>query len=355
MSLTAGIVLILSGSVGGAEPPAQDARELRAPELGDVRWQRDLDVAFIESGNTHKPVLVLFQEVPGCATCVDFGHGALSHPLLVEAMETEFIPVLVYNNRDGRDAALVKQFDEPAWNYPVMRFLDADGEDLIERKDGIWSEAGIAKRMVEALRAADRTPPGYLKLTAVEMNDAPHQQATFAMHCYWDGEAALGRLPGVVTTRAGWLEGLEVVEVTFNPAELTYERLLTQAVEVECADRIFAHDDSSLAIARRVAGDRAVKRSAPARQAKASDQKYTLRNINLWYVPLTPMQATKVNAAIRLRESPYVWLSPNQIALATRLRHMNDVEITLSPPTSLAAWPEYLRQLELVLDQASQH
>lgn len=34
-------------------------------EVGNVRWGRDLEAAFRDSANSGKPVLLLFQEVPG--------------------------------------------------------------------------------------------------------------------------------------------------------------------------------------------------------------------------------------------------------------------------------------------------
>ena len=34
-------------------------------EVGNVNWGRDFDAALQQSGETEKPVLVLFQEVPG--------------------------------------------------------------------------------------------------------------------------------------------------------------------------------------------------------------------------------------------------------------------------------------------------
>ena len=34
-------------------------------EVGDVRWGRDFDAALEESAKSGKPLLVLFQEVPG--------------------------------------------------------------------------------------------------------------------------------------------------------------------------------------------------------------------------------------------------------------------------------------------------
>ena len=85
---------------------------------------------------------MLFQEVPGCSGCQKFGREVLSETLLVEAIEDLFEPVLVLNNREGKDAEILKKYDEPAWNYQVIRFLDADGDDLIPRKDQITSVSG---------------------------------------------------------------------------------------------------------------------------------------------------------------------------------------------------------------------
>ena len=46
----------------------------------------------------------------------------------VETTLDTFIPVLVYNNRSsGMDGELLDRFDEPAWNFQVIRFLDRDG------------------------------------------------------------------------------------------------------------------------------------------------------------------------------------------------------------------------------------
>ncbi len=139
-------------------------------EVGDVRWGRDLDAAFEHSAKTGKPVLVLFQEIPGCAGVQEFGREVLTNPLLVEAIENEFFPVLVYNNRKGGlDEKYLKRFQEPAWNYQVIRFLDAEGRDIIPRKDRIWTTSGVASRMIEALKTANRPVPPYLKsLTKAE-------------------------------------------------------------------------------------------------------------------------------------------------------------------------------------------
>ena len=161
-------------------------------ELGRVHWGRDVDAGFARARDTGRPVLLLFQEIPGCATCVGFGRGPLSHPLLVDAMETEFVAVAVYNNRPGTDAAALQRFREPAWNNPVVRFFAPNGNELLERRDGIWDAAGIAERMIDALRQAARPVPGYLAVAAQEVAQSRAERATFGMHCFWQGEAALG-------------------------------------------------------------------------------------------------------------------------------------------------------------------
>ena len=68
--------------------------------------------------------------------------------------------------------------------------------------------------------------------------------ATFGAGCFWGVEAAYRQIPGVLSTRVGYLGGTlenptyrdvcsgrtghaEVVEVTYDPARLTYDDLLT--------------------------------------------------------------------------------------------------------------------------------
>ena len=100
----------------------------------------------------------------GIGISQQFGREVLTNPLIVEAMEIEFIPVLVYNNRiGGMDEELLKRYQEPAWNFQVIRFLNAAGYDVIPRKDRVWTTSGVALRMIEALMAANRPVPKYLK------------------------------------------------------------------------------------------------------------------------------------------------------------------------------------------------
>jgi hypothetical protein len=137
-------------------------------EIGLVRWQRDFPAALAETGRSGKPVFLLFQEVPGCIGCRTFGSEVLSHPLLVEAIEDNFTPVLYTTTAAGMDAELLERFGEPAWNFQVIRFLDRDGEDIIPRRDGVWTIGETAGRMAATLAKAARPVPLYLQNLILE-------------------------------------------------------------------------------------------------------------------------------------------------------------------------------------------
>ena len=83
----------------------------------------------------------------------------LKHPAIVAAAEGDFVPVAIFNNQPGKDREILKRFKEPAWNYQVVRFLDAGGKDLIPRRDKVWTTAPLAQRMIEALEKAGREVP----------------------------------------------------------------------------------------------------------------------------------------------------------------------------------------------------
>ncbi len=302
--------------------PADD----KPVELGKVKWNRDLAKAKKQSASSGKPILVLFQEVPGCQTCQDFGNQPLSHPLLVEAMETLFIPVLVYNNKP-EDEQILKSFEEPSWNNPVIRYLNQHGADLIPRKDGVWSTESTARRMVESLKKAGQTVPNYLNYVA-QIPSKSLSRATFAMHCYWEGEAQLGSLNGVHSTRSAWVGDKEVVDLTFDEKTINYGKLLAVAKKFECASTVYAHDDNQFEIAKKQVRDDAIKvdDQFKTRDAKQSDQKYYLRNTIYRHLPLSKIQAVKLNAALKPQQdqgpSGFVdsLLSPRQLVLLKKIK-----------------------------------
>jgi len=284
-------------------------------ELGRVTWLRDLPLAQAQSRASGKPIFALFQEIPGCVTCRNFGSDVLSDYLLVRAIEELFVPLAVYNNRGGADAALLERFGEPSWNNPVVRFLDANAADVIPRAAGVFSNGAVRERMLAALKQAQRPVPAWLVGTPARV-----ERAVFAMHCFWEGEARLGALDGVLATQVGWQSGSEVVSVEYDPTRSSYEQLVKRAAALGCATRVFPQDAAQRALALGLVGAQRVGTRAAPTAAAAGDDKYYLQRSEYRNLPLTRLQRTKVNAALRAGEDPTRWLSAHQERLLERLR-----------------------------------
>lgn len=275
----------------------------------------------------------------------------------MEAIEDLFHPVLVYNNRQGPDAELLLRFNEPSWNNPVVRYLNANEKDLIQRKEGVWTTSTTALRMIAALNAADQDVPEYLLALATSEPVSPLATATFAMHCYWEGEARLGSIHGVVSTRSGWIDSLEVVTLKYDPGLVDYAKLVDTALSFECATRIFTHSPSQLELARKVVGKNAIalEDESSIKDAQASDQKYYLIQTPLRHLPLSETQATKINSALNSGQSVDPWLSPRQSRLLRRILAVNeqnqDALKALQYPDKLSGLAEYSSKLLAVLNE----
>lgn len=311
-----------------AEPePATNDTPAKPRELGRVHWSYDLDASLAQAKESDKPVFLLFQEIPGCMTCQRFGDGPLSHPLLVEAIEDLFVPVAVYNNREGKDAVVLKKYNEPAWNNPVVRFVGADGKDIIPREDKIWEAHGIAKRMKAALEAAHKPVPTYLELTIEETAPVKTKTVMIETPCFWNGEIRLGSVPGVTATRAGFHKKHEVVEVTFDPKKVSVNEVIQQGMKMKCFSRAYVYDEAERQQAQEVAGEKVEVAETNFQEAPAKDQKYALLQSAYRFLDLTPLQMLRVNTALGSRQNPNQWLSPRQLAQlsAAKLKHNAEV------------------------------
>lgn len=318
-------VLAVSTTCRGVDEQTPSDRLLSRIEVGDVKWGRDLEAARVTSKASGKPVMVLFQEVPGCAGCQRFGRDVLQHPLIVEAAEDEFVPVVIFNNHKGYDEKILRRYREPAWNYQVVRFLDAKGKDLIARKDRVWSRTSVAARMRDALRAGGRKVPRYIDALADEGTDAQRAQVALAMSCFWTGEQRLGGLDGVVETEAGWLDSREVTLVTYRKDRLDLGDLVARARRLGCARAAYVSGTHEKRTAQKAGVQHVGDLDQGYRKARASDQKRQVANWDLDRIDgLTDVQRTKINAWAPVdREKALAWLSPRQraglVASTTRL------------------------------------
>ena len=262
-------------------------------ELGKVSWYRDYDMAVQQAKKQDKPILILFQEVPGCATCRNYGHNVLSNPLMTEAIENEFIPLAIFNNKKGKDLEILRKYKEPTWNNPVVRIVNAKGENMVKRVASDYSAKGLYRAMVKALENSGVPIPEYMKILGKELSyqQNPNIKEThFKMYCFWTGEKQLGSNEGVLSTKAGFMNG-EVVKVTYDSEKIKKEEL------------------ESFAQANKM---RPIKDSGNFVWAE-KDEDYYIQHSRFKYLPLSEIQKTKINSALGFRQGAQQYLSPKQL------------------------------------------
>lgn len=266
----------------------------QSEELGQVRWMRDYQKAISLAKKDKKDVLILFQEVPGCATCRNYGHNVLSHPLMVEAIENLFIPLAIFNNKGGKDREILMLYDEPTWNNPVVRIINGHGENVVQRISNDYSALTLCRRMKEALIQRNVQIPEYFKLLEQELASMQTNSVSekyYKMYCFWSGEKQLGNIDGVLDTEAGFYKFNEVVKVTFDNDVLDENELN------EYADSF---------------NYRPVEVSEQSYKVAANDVHYYLQRSAYRFLPLTEIQQTKINSALGNHQNPDSYLSPKQ-------------------------------------------
>ncbi|WP_242187040.1 VPGUxxT family thioredoxin-like (seleno)protein, type 2 [Sphingomonas sp. CARO-RG-8B-R24-01] len=261
-------------------------------ELGEVAWLRDHDRGLALASRQGKPVLLLFQEVPGCSTCVRFGQDVLAHPLMVELIADRFVPVAIFNNYPGADAEILRRYNEPSWNNPVVRFLGSDGTELSPKLADRYDALGMHEKITSVLEMGGENVPGYFRLLGRDLlvNYGQSDCVTYTTPCFWSGETSLAQHPAVITTEAGWVAGEEVVQVHFDPREASRPDLDAYAR----AEGFSPTESGGFEMDR--------------------EPQFYLRKNSARHLPLTPAQRTRINLAVPYRSSLADLLSPQQSA-----------------------------------------
>lgn len=150
-------------------------------------------------------------------------------------------------------------------------------------------------------------------LHAAQPSEKAPERVAFAQYCFWTGEMQLGQIEGVVRTEAGYFQGREVTLVDYDPSRLSLEQLARKAKEAGVADRIHLAAGTKGPGASISGVAVGVPLDESYRTAPASDQKKQLEGTPYARLPLTPEQATKVNAFVRVNPAKArEWLTPPQ-------------------------------------------
>lgn len=294
-------------------------------ELGKVTWYRNYQDALQKSKETGKPVLLFFQEIPGCATCVNYGRNVLSHPLMVELIETEFIPLAIYNNKPGYDAQILSMYSEPSWNNPVAHFIDESGKDIIPKLENNYEPVSMLKKIMQVLAKRNVKMPEYAYLLEKDLilQYGYTKTTIYETPCFWSGETSLAQQQAVLSTEPGFVNSKEVVKVIFNP-EISNEKVL-----------------DSYAIQQGFYKENSVNNFRPDK-----DPQYYLKQTNYRYLPLTQAQRTQINQSLPYKDDAEKYLSP----LQTKWLHHAKLKEVSSPNTYMteinSSWRDLKDQLQ---------
>jgi hypothetical protein len=195
---------------------------------------------------------------------------------------------------------LLEKYNEPSWNFPVVRFLNGKGQDILPRRDRQYQISQLLPRMNKALAQAGAQSD---ILPLIQPETVRPSLIALSQHCFWTGELAIGGIEGVVKTEAGWLKGKEVTLVYFDKEAISEDQIVQQAKAQSCANDVFRGAD--------------LKGYRPARE---SDQKRQLQGTRFDKIKsLTAFQKTKLNAYARTNPTKAkTYLTPRQRKLVSR-------------------------------------
>ncbi len=284
-------------------------------ELGKVTWLRSYDKAIEQAQKQNKPIYILFQEIPGCSTCKNFGNNVMKNQLIVEMIETYFIPLAIHNNKSGDDATILKKYNEAAWNNPVSHIVDKNGKDLITKLSGAYSEAAVITFIRKGIEADKKLVPKYIQLIEEEYT-AIKKEVVLEMYCFWSGEMNIARQKGIIKTEPGFSNGREVVKVTFDESATDEMSIIKEASKSKNADAVHTNQKN---LSQNLKSQNIVVKNIDDFRLD-NDIHFYLKKSIYANIYMTPMQATKANSLIGQGLDPNELFSPWQLLLLERVK-----------------------------------
>ncbi len=134
-----------------------------------------------------------------------------------------------------------------------------------------------------------------------QMQEAAYSEAfktaTFSMYCYWTGEATLGRVPGILSSRIGHMSGAgEIVQVDYDPGQVNLAELVSALKRQGSFYAFIARDENEASEAKRVLSVREIKISQANPHFIDSKHSLRVRYPELLKFDLTEEQAIKLNS-----------------------------------------------------------
>ncbi len=317
---------------------------LNNKNLGRVRWLSDYNTALLKMAEENKPMLVYILGNTGNDVLSVRRNEILSHPLIVEAIESNFIPVAVSPAVAAEHSILSLPGDTKTGT--AMSIVGTDGHPKSKNSDDAAWMKHLTGIMLDALQQEGMAAPVYLKLVNEEFNAAEKREsAVITLHCFWSGEVELGIEHGIVYTEPGYIGDKEALYLEFNGSAISYEDILKSSLDLNLINEAFPMNEQQSTAAHGIMPDKKVVDTTadafvPAPR-KASYKRYLSKSIYR-FVPMTEKQAIMVNNALFLDEDPSEFLSPRQLQMYRYIKRKQYIEwqSRVHDPDFPAGWQE---------------
>ena len=155
---------------------------------------------------------------------------------------------------------------------------------------------------------------------ATNQNNSQTASATFSMYWYWTGEATLGRVPGVLSSKIGHLSGSEIVEVEYDPAQTNLQEMVAALKKKNSFYSVVVEDEAEKEKAGKLVRKDEIK--ANGKEPHFIESKYSLRtrHADLYYLDLTEAQAIALNSWSYFGSKMPSVLTETQKALRKRIK-----------------------------------
>ena len=330
----------------------------------------------------NKPILLVQAEIPGD---VDIGRDILSHPLLVEAAESLFVPVVEINAPHCRARTPSGKTCCTQVSFLFVSVEENEEKDQQQQQHQQvviapqqLTSSALVQTMVTALEQAGVTVPRYLSLllkeqlgyeqhpsstcnrnnvnssksssTTTTTTRSRNQTARFGVIDPALAEAELAGLEGILATQVGSLERQKVVEITYDSKVLSYCALVRYALYQNLVNILYHQSNEERMVAmievKRLTSSRTFTCTSQNSSGGGDDDDDNNNNNNMTSaaVAVCELEDKPIQKAYdpkhALRQTPmrFVPLTPLQAVRANRLIHFglfNEAVQLLSPRQGL--------------------
>lgn len=267
------------------------------PLLGPEPWSEDTEDAVARARASGRPI-VLWQGAEGD---VEIPEAERRHPVLAEALALHAERLRV---GDGE---------------PSVRILAPNGVALTEVRRGPRRIAAILRGLIEGCGLLDQRVPIWVRLELARLEADEPRTVRFDVPAEGGADLRLGAMTGTLRLRAEHRVDREHLEVRFDPRRISLRSLILAADGGRGVLRLYTDDPDQ-----RDVGEELLEEAVmplPRGEAPLPPSETHLSRSDLALVPLTGIQATRIESTLAREERVEALMSPNQLTWRNRLRH----------------------------------